>query len=271
MPDDVRALLGVIHPRQISDTTFEGASFDPGWGRLFGGQVFAQALSAARRTCPEDRALHATHADFLRKGDVSAPLRFDVELTRDGRTFSARRVVASQHGKTMLTLSASFQRPETGITHQDPMPDAPGPPDPATLERPQAPAARCFLSKMVDPVNHRAPIARPAVRQIWWRTRDPMPDNAADHRIVLAYASDFHMLTTSLQPHAMSFLTPGIRIATLNHAMWFHADFRMDEWLLYDVRSGAASGGRATVKGRVYRRDGTLVATTFQEGMVRLT
>ena len=283
MTDCLSELLDLLHLERLEDDLFRGGSQDPGWGRIFGGQVLGQALSAAARTVPEDRAVHSLHAYFLRPGDISRPIIYTVDRIRDGRSFTTRRVVAVQKGKAILNLSASFQIAEAGHEHADEMPDAP-PPEAlvptwelgaALAEhfpeavRPLATAVRPIEIRPVDPQNPLAPEHRPPRRLAWFRAIGPVPDDPSVHCCLLAYASDYHFLTTSLQPHARSWITGGIQLASLDHAMWFHAPFRVDEWLLYAVDSPAASGARGIVRGRFFTRDGRLVATTVQEGLIR--
>lgn len=276
-------LLGVLRLERLEEDLFRGESQDPGWGRLFGGQVLGQALSAATQTAPDDRPVHSLHAYFLRPGDIRRPTIYTVDRIRDGRSFTTRRVVAVQKGRAILNLSASFQIEEVGHEHSDPMPEAP---PPETLESTwelgagiahrMPPAVRAFMTargpieiRPVDPVDPLTPRKQPPSRLAWFRATDAVPDEPALHRYLLAYASDYHFLTTSLQPHARTWLSGGIQLASIDHAMWFHAPFRVDDWLLYAVDSPAASGARGIVRGRFFSSDGRLVATTAQEGLIR--
>jgi len=267
---------------RIEDTIFRGRSRDLGWGRVYGGQVLGQALWAAAATVPKDRAPHSLHAYFLRPGDARVPVVYLVDPIRNGRSFATRRVVAKQHGEAIFNLSASFQLAEDGFDHHDPMPEVP---PPETLESdlsraqrmahrlPEKLAERATRPGPIEtrPVGEHDPIsppAGPAVRQVWFRTRAPLSDDPAVHQALLAYASDTHFLVTSLQPHGVSWLTPGIQIASIDHAMWFHRSFRMDEWMLYCIDGPSTSGARGLVRGRFFQH-GKLVASTMQEGLVR--
>jgi acyl-CoA thioesterase II len=291
MTDVLAELLRVLHLERIEENIFRGDSQDLGWGRVFGGQVVGQAVSAAEKTVPEPRRVHSLHAYFLRPGDAAAPIVYMVDPIRDGGSFSTRRVVAIQHGKPIFNMSASFQGEEGGFDHHDPMPDSDGPtglmseqelstrylaglPDhvreavpPKMRER--AVADRPIEIRIVQPLDPVRPKIRPPHRQVWFRAAGKLPDDPTIHRYMLAYASDFHFLVTSMQPHGASWLTPGLQVATLSHAMWFLRPFRMDEWLLYDVVSPSASNARGLVQGRFFRRDGTLVAVAVQEGLIR--
>lgn len=279
--DDLVSLLAL---ERIEENIYRGQSQDLGWGTVFGGQVLGQALSAAVRTVPAERHAHSLHAYFLRPGDVSAPIVYDVDRIRDGGSFTTRNVKAIQHGKPILNVSASFQTDEVGFEHQDPMPDAPPPESlpteqervlayagklPAIL-RERATAPRPFEMRTTDPdTNPFQPAGRPAKRQLWVRAVDKLADDPALHRYLLAYVSDFTFVTTALLPHGVSWLTPGMHVASIDHAIWFHRPFRCDEWLLHDIESTSASGGRGLVRGRIFTRDGRLVASTMQEGLIR--
>lgn len=275
-------LVSHFELERIEDTIFRGTSRDLGWGRVYGGQVLGQALVAASRTVPEDRSPHSLHAYFLRPGDASIPVVYLVDPIRSGRSFTTRRVVAMQHGEAIFNLSASFQRPETGFDHHAPAPDVPGPEGlDSDLDRarrmkdrlPEKLARRAVRPGPIEtrPVGVHDPIApppRPARRDVWFRARGPLPDDPAVHRALLAYASDTHFLVTSLQPHGASWLTPGIQVASLDHAMWFHRPFRLDDWLLYSIDGPSTGGSRGLVRGQFFQ-DGRLVASTVQEGLVR--
>jgi acyl-CoA thioesterase-2 len=283
MSDVLNELVELLSLERIEENLFRGRSQDLGWGQVFGGQVLGQALSAAAQTAPPDRPVHSLHAYFLRPGDVSRGIVYEVDRIRDGRSFTTRRVKAIQNGRAIFNLSASFQREEQGFEHQDTMPQAPGPEGlashlelvrqrsdelPATM-RAWALADRPIETRPVEPLDPLKPDRRPPERKVWYRTTGALPDDPALHRYMLAYASDFHFLVTSLQPHGVSWLSPGMQVASLDHAMWFHRPFRMDRWLLQVMESPAASGGRGTVHGRFFDQDGALVATTVQEGLIR--
>jgi acyl-CoA thioesterase II len=281
--DRLGELIELLRLERLEEDLFRGESQDPGWGRIFGGQVLGQALSAASQTVPAERPVHSLHAYFLRPGDIHRPIVYSVDRIRDGRSFTTRNVQAIQGGRAILSLSASFQVNELGYEHADPMPDAPPPESlKATWElgaeiadqfpepvRALATAVRPIEIRPVDPQNPLKPTSRPPQRLAWFRATGPVPDEDATHRFLLAYASDFHFLTTSLQPHGRSWLRGGVQLASIDHAMWFHQPFRVDEWLLYAVESPAASGARGIVRGRFFTRDGRLVATTAQEGLIR--
>lgn len=285
----LQELINLLSLEKIEENLFRGLSQDLGWGTVFGGQVLGQALSAAAQTVPdidgESRPVHSLHGYFLRRGKVDRPVIYQVDRIRDGRSFTTRRVVAIQDGHAIFSLGASFQKIEVGFDHQDEMPDVPGPeglPDEVELARrvidkipsilrKQAVSERPIEIRPVNPVNPMNPGHQPPSRATWYKTTGPLPDDPALHRYLLAYASDFHFLTTALQPHGASWLTPGMQVASLDHAMWFHRPFRMDEWLLHTVESPSASGARGLVRGQFYTRDGRLVASTVQEGLMRRT
>lgn len=276
-------LLAQLALEPVEAGQFRGQSQDLGFGAVFGGQVMGQALSAAHQTVAPDRSVHSLHCYFLRPGDVHHPILYEVEHIRDGQTVSTRRVEAIQHGKPIFYLTASFQVEEAGLEHQDPMPQVAGPEGlKSELEWIHALKAHIpdalhdkFLSEKpieMRPVTFINPLkAAPceAKRYVWFKANGPMPDVSAVHRYLLAYASDFNFLPTALQPHGLSFFTPGLQVATIDHAMWFHRDFRLDDWLLYAVECTTTSGGRGLVRGQFFTQDGRLVASTVQEGVVR--
>jgi acyl-CoA thioesterase-2 len=276
-------LVDLLALERLDRDLFRGNSQDLGWGAIFGGQVLGQALSAAAQTVSADRAVHSLHGYFLRAGDLRRPIVYSVDRLRDGKSFSTRRVDAVQEGEAIFSLEASFQVEEEGLEHQDPMPDVP-PPEALRSERELAlafadrlPAAfraiataeRPIEIRPVEPRNPLKPTAVEPRRQLWVRAIDALPDDAALHRYMLAYASDFSFLGTALDPHGVSWLTPGMQVASLDHAMWFHRPFRFDNWLLYSVDSPSASGSRGLVRGRFFDRAGRLVASCAQEGLIR--
>jgi acyl-CoA thioesterase-2 len=284
-PDQVLAeLVELLALERIENNLFRGQSQDLGWGAVFGGQVLGQALSACVQTVPPERHVHSLHAYFLRVGDVSKPIVYDVDRIRDGSSFTTRRVVAIQNGHAIFNMAASFQVEEPGLEHQDPMPDAP-PPEAVMTEAERLgriadrlpPALRQRLTA-ASPLDFRncdpeddlvAPSARPPTRRVWIKTAGRLPDNPALHAYLLAYASDYAFVSTSLLPHGVTWLTPGMQVASLDHVMWFHQPFRVDEWLLYVIDSPAAHGARGLVRGRIFSQDGRLVASTSQEGLIR--
>ncbi|MDO9018473.1 MAG: acyl-CoA thioesterase II [Deltaproteobacteria bacterium] len=276
-------LVDLLALERLDRDLFRGNSQDLGWGAIFGGQVLGQALSAAAQTVSADRAVHSLHGYFIRAGDLNRPIVYSVDRLRDGKSFSTRRVDAVQEGEAIFSLEASFQVEEEGLEHQDPMPEVP-PPEALRSERELAlafadrlPAAfraiataeRPIEIRPVEPRNPLKPTAVEPRRQLWVRAIDALPDDAALHRYMLAYASDFSFLGTALDPHGVSWLTPGMQVASLDHAMWFHRPFRFDDWLLYSVDSPSASGSRGLVRGRFFDRAGRLVASCAQEGLIR--
>lgn len=254
-------------------------------GHAFGGAVAAQALYAAGRTVPPERTVHSLHAHFLRPGDVTAPTDFSVTPVRDGGSYTTRSVLAEQHGRAVLTLTASFQVAEEGWQHQLPELDAPAPEDLPTLEEVAdstdgrareflrwLPARHAFDFRFVGEFPRltavRGERAAPH-QQMWVRSRAPLPDDPLTHSCGLAYASDMLLLGTALAPHGTMIGSPDVAAASLDHAVWFHEPVRIDEWLLYDQESTWAGGGRTLCRGRLFDRAGRLVATVAQEGMIR--
>jgi acyl-CoA thioesterase-2 len=283
----VRAILAdlikLLTLERIEERIFRGESRDLGGGRVFGGQVLGQALTAASYTV-EGRQVHSLHAYFLVGGDVNAPIVYEVDVARDGKSFSNRRVVAIQHGRPIFNMTASFQVPERGLEHAAAMPKVPGPegladvrelpPDvldkvPEKMRRFLA-HERPFEFRSVEPVQVVAPPREAPVRHIWIKTVDPLPDDADLHRNVLAYVSDYQLVSTSTLPHGIHFAEGNVQLASLDHARWFHRPFRVDDWLLYAMESPNASGGRGLARGQFFTRDGRLVASTVQEGVVRV-
>lgn len=279
---DLRSLLDL---ESIEHTIFRGASHDIGSGSVFGGQALAQALVAAQRTVDDaDRAPHSMHGYFILPGDVGAPIVYEVDRLRDGRSFTTRRIVAIQHGRAIFNMAASFQQPESGAEHQAEAPDVPGPDGlAADVERlrdlgdriPEELRAlymqeRPIEFRPVDPVNPFDPQPEPPQKHVWLRAQGALDDDRLLHQAVLAYASDYGLLGTALRPHGLSFVQPRLQLATLDHAIWFHRPFRVDEWLLYAMDSPSASGARGFTRGQIFARDGTLVASVAQEGLMRV-
>ncbi|MGB3254013.1 MULTISPECIES: acyl-CoA thioesterase II [Buttiauxella] len=276
-------LLALLNLEKIEEGIFRGQSEDLGLRQVFGGQVVGQALYAAKETVPVDRLVHSFHSYFLRPGDSQKPIVYDVETLRDGNSFSARRVAAIQNGKPIFYMTASFQAPEPGFEHQKTMPAAPAPENlkseteiamafekllPQTLKE----KFLCEKPLEIRPVVFHNPmqghVAEP-VRQVWMRANGQMPADLRIHQSLLGYASDFNFLPVALQPHGVGFLEPGMQVATIDHSMWFHRPFDMNDWLLYSVESTSASSARGFVRGEFYSRDGVLVASTVQEGVMR--
>lgn len=277
-------LLELLRLEKIEENLFRGQSQDLGWGTVFGGQVLGQALSAAAQTVPAERLVHSLHTYFLRAGDVSRPILYQVDRSRDGGSFTSRRVQAIQNGSAIFTMAASFQTPEPGLSHQDPMPSVPPPESWPTEKERFAPFVDRFPKLLAEryrgehpfeyrssdpPEDPRAPSKRPPQRYVWFRATDKLPDDPAVHRYLFAYASDHSFIATAMLPHGVTWLTPGMQVASLDHACWFHNEFRVDDWLLYAMDSPAASSGRGLVRGQIFTRDGRLVASTAQEGLIR--
>jgi acyl-CoA thioesterase-2 len=284
MPTILDELVALLALERIEENLFRGQSQDLGWGTVFGGQVLGQALSAAVQTVPKDRHAHSLHAYFLRPGDVSKPIVYDVDRIRDGSSFTTRRVVAIQSGQPIFNLAASFQKLEDGFSHADAMPDVPPPESLPTEQeriapfaqrlpkflRDRAVAERAFELRTVEAESDPfLPAPAPPVRSVWMKTCGKLEGELALHQYLLAYASDHAFLTTALLPHGTTWLTPGMQVASIDHVMWFHRPFRVDDWLLHVMESPSAHGARGLVRGRVFSRDGALVASTAQEGLIR--
>ncbi|MWB77892.1 acyl-CoA thioesterase II [Pseudooceanicola sp. 216_PA32_1] len=278
-------LTPILDVERVEDNFFLGIATPEGRGRSFGGQVIAQALAAAVRTVDADRPPHSLHAYFMRPGDATKPVLYRIERDRDGGSFATRRVVAIQHGQPILNMAASFHVEEAGLHHQSDMPDVPGPDglrneqELAEAFEDKVPRAYRNFLKMKRPIEVRPCEERPPYfdtgpmerQAVWIRTRTAMPDDTLLHRVALAYASDLGLLGASLTRHGISFATRDMMIASLDHAIWLHGDFRMDEWLLYDMDSTWTGGARGFCRGRIFTREGRLVANVAQEGLIRQT
>ncbi|GGP66310.1 acyl-CoA thioesterase II [Shewanella saliphila] len=278
-------LLSLLSLEKLEDGLFRGQSQDLGFGHVFGGQVMGQALSAAKQTVSEDRNVHSLHSYFLRAGDEKLPIIYDVENMRDGGSFSARRVKAIQKGRPIFYMTCSFQKHEEGFEHQAQMPDVPGPDgllnqqELAVTMRDKVPkkilekfmADSPIEMRLVNPINPLDPGTNEPNRYVWIRANGELPGNHCIHEYLLAYASDFNFLVTAAQPHSVSVLTPGMRLATIDHSMWFHRPFNIGEWVLYSIESPNAGGGRGFVTGQFFDLQGRLVASATQEGLLRLT
>ena len=279
----VRELLDLLDLEPLEVNIYRGRNRDIGTGRVFGGQVLSQALVAARRTVDGPREAHSLHGYFILPGDLAAPIVYFVDRLRDGSSFSTRQVTAIQHGRAIFSLSASFHIAEPGYEHQTPMPDVPPPEELANeldLIRGMADRIPESLRKVltqdrpidfrpVAPIDPFHPEKRAPVRHLWLRAIDRLPDDTLTHQAVLAYASDYGLLGTALLPHGVAPRSPALQLATLDHALWAHRPFRADEWLLYAMDSPAAAGARGFTRGAFYTRDGTLVASVAQEGLMR--
>ncbi|MCD2442378.1 acyl-CoA thioesterase II [Agromyces sp. SYSU K20354] len=280
---------GLLSTLNLTDTgartredIFTGPSQWMPLGRVFGGQVLAQSLVAAMHTVPTDRTIHSMHGYFLRPGDVQHPITFSVDRLHDGRSFTTRRTQAYQNGEPILSLIASFQTHDEGVEHQvdmpDDLPDPEGLPSTAdVLGEFDHDVARYWSSQRAFDVRHiPSPIyltvdGERAPRQaVWMRAFGRLPDDPNQHRAALAYASDYSILEPVLRAHGIAWSSPGLKVASLDHAMWWHRDARVDEWLLFVQESPSASGGRGLTLGRIYTRGGVLVASVAQEGMVRV-
>ena len=275
-------LIALLSLERIEVNLFRGVSHDIGTKRVYGGQVLGQAIKAAQNTV-EDRHIHSLHAYFLRIGDHPAPIIYEVDRTRDGQSFSARRVVAIQHGKPIFTMAASFQIKETSVNYQEQMPVTAPPEQLQSINdflgnlserapdkfRLTASLYAPFEMKPVEPVDLANPKKREPIRHLWLKATDKLPDDPVIHHILMAYVSDFSLLDTNLLPHGLHVLDSNIQIASIDHAMWFHRDFRIDDWLLYACEGVSTSGARGVARGRFFTREGVLVASTMQEGLLR--
>jgi acyl-CoA thioesterase-2 len=285
MSDPIAELLSILDLEQIEDNIFRGRSPQVGWQRVFGGLVISQALVAASRTV-KGRNPHSLHCYFLLPGDPSVPIVYEVERVRDGRSFTTRRCVAVQHGRTIFVLSASFQIDEVGPEHSLAMPDVPKPealPGIEQLKRALGDQMPDGVRRYLDrerPIEFRpvdasryAPgamgTARRPSQQIWMRASGALPDDPAMHRAVLAYLSDMTLLDTALVAHGKSVFDGSSQVASLDHAIWFHRPFRADEWMLYDQESPNAGGARGLTRGSLFTAEGHLIASVMQEGLIR--
>ena len=281
--NDIKQLLHFFDLETLELNLFRGQSLDIGTGRIFGGQVLAQSLKAAYLTTQNHDA-HSLHAYFLREGDCNRPVIFEVERVRDGRSFSNRRVSAIQNGKTILIMSCSFQKFETGFDHQAQMPDVPDPDSltektliPIDKIRQLSPRMRRTLTtqgpfefRFVNDVDPFDETAKEPIKRIWFKARSPLPDDQVLHRTLLTFVSDYHLVSTATLPHGISYLDPKLQFASLDHAMWFHRPLKIDDWLLYDCDSPSASEARGFATGHVFDIKGHLVASTAQQGLMRL-
>jgi acyl-CoA thioesterase-2 len=280
---NIHDLLRLLDLEAIEENLFRGNSTNIGSGRVFGGQVLAQSLWAALKTAPEDRILHSLHAYFLLAGDIHLPIVFEVDRIRDGGSFTTRRVRAIQKGRAIFLMSASFHTPEPGFDHQVSMPKVTPPEELVSWDelisqyRGALPEnIRRFLEierpiefRPVDLINPELKGDAQATRYIWMRAKGEMPSLPSLHQAVLAYASDYNLLTTALLPHGNEASFGDYMLASLDHAMWFHRPFQMDDWLLYAIDSPSASSARGFARGTIYSREGVLVASVVQEGLMR--
>lgn len=279
----VEELIDLFDLERIELNLFRGCSPDDGWHRVYGGQVLGQALAAASRTV-DGRGCHSFHAYFLRAGDPKVPILYEVDRARDGRSFTARRVIAVQHGRQILNMAASFQIAEGGMEHQDEMPDVPEPQSLDSIaelvERSADPLRKEYWTYILRnrPVELRPVVSTGApacgrsavVQHVWFRTTGPVPDDAVVQQSMLAYMSDFSLLDTATHPHRVNFLHPRMQVASLDHAMWFHRPFRAQDWLLYALDSPSAGGARGFARGSIFDAGGRMVASVAQEGLIRM-
>lgn len=284
MSEPLAELLSLLDLEALEVNIYRGQNRNIGTGRVFGGQVFAQALVAAQRTVPTEREAHSVHGYFLRAGDLSVPIVYFVDRPRDGGSFTSRRVTAIQHGEAIFHLSASFHVSESGLEHQMVLPDVPAP---ETLA-PELDLIREMADRIPEPLRgfltqdrpiDFRPVApydpfradvRDATRHVWFRALSALPDERIIHQAVLAYASDYGLLPTALNPHGVPLRDGRLLLASLDHSVWMHRPFRADDWLLYAMDSPVAAGARGFTRGTIYSRDGTLVASVAQEGLMRM-
>jgi acyl-CoA thioesterase-2 len=275
-------LIEVLKLKQLDELHFEGCSEDLGFRNVFGGQVCGQAMMAAYRTVADLQA-HSMHGYFLRAGDPNLPIQYEAQIIRDGSSFSARRIIARQYDKEIFTLNVSFQKPEKGFEHQFDMPETTEPEVllselemrrrfkhliPEHL-REQFTRDRPIEIRPVNPINYSNPDVRAPYKQNWFRAVGQLPDDQALHHCILTYASDFGLLGTSMLPHGVSFAQKDMQVTSLDHAIWFHRPFRVDEWLLYDMDSPSASSGRGFNRGNIFNQNGQLIASVCQEALIR--
>ncbi|MEX2528119.1 MAG: acyl-CoA thioesterase II [Gemmatimonadota bacterium] len=279
----MKDLLDLLNLEPIEHNIYRGQNRNIGTGRVFGGQVLSQALVAAQRTVEEGRPVHSLHGYFILAGDLSVPIVYFVDRLRDGGSFTTRRVTAIQHGQAIFNLSASFHVPQEGPEHQLPTPSAP---EPETLE-PELERIRAVSHRIPPEVRGALtqdrfidfrpvevddlfqPEPREPVRHAWFRVPSAMPEDPLIHQAVLAYVSDYGLLSTVLQPHGKTVRDPSLQVASLDHSLWFHRRVKVDDWLLYAMDSPVAGGARGFARGAIYTREGQLVASVAQEGLVR--
>lgn len=279
-----QGLIELLDVEEIDRDLYRGRRMPGGVGRVFGGQVIAQALQAAQRSTDAPKAAHSLHAYFMRPGDENFPIIFRVVRDFEGKSFATRRIIAMQQGQPILNMACSLQLPEGGLHHQDAMPDVPAPEELKSERELRAGAiddvpapfrafmlrARPIEIRPVDPRNWMKPTPQQPASYSWFRCVAPIGDDAAMHRAILAYASDMTLLGTALLPHGVTWMTHKVQTASLDHALWFHEAFRADEWLLYATDTPWAGHARGFNRGKIYARDGRLVASVTQEGLIRM-
>lgn len=283
MAYNIDDLLNLLDLEPLEFNIYRGRNRDIGSGRVFGGQVLAQALVAAQRTVEEERIAHALHGFFILPGDLNVPIVYFVDRLRDGKSFTTRQVTAIQNGRAIFNMSVSFHVAEPGLSHQLDMPNVPPPESlKSELEIIRARAGdlpdhlrevltqdRPIDFRLVEDIDPFDPVKQPPVRHMWLRAVGQMPDEALAHQAVLAYASDYGLLGTALQPHGRSYRRSNIQVASLDHSLWLHQPCRLDDWLLYSVDSPTSAGARGFARGTIFTRDGKLVASVAQEGLMR--
>ncbi|MCL9776099.1 acyl-CoA thioesterase II [Vibrio methylphosphonaticus] len=285
MSKPLRELLELLQLEKLEEGLFRGQSQHLGLPQVYGGQVIGQALSAARYTVPDDRTVHSFHSYFLYPGDAEKPIIYDVENLRDGKSFSTRRVKAIQNGRPIFYLTASYHGHAPGFEHQTEMPVVDGPENYVSESELAARIADFLPPKIrevfcseeaievrpVTVINPLNPEKAEPKQYLWIRANGEVPDNALIHQYLLGYASDWRFLTTALHPHGVSIMSPKFQLATIDHSMWFHRPVKIDEWLLYAIDSPNASNSRGLVRGEIFNRQGELVASTIQEGVMRFS
>lgn len=285
MKQELKELLELLDLEPIEVNIFRGLSPDEGWQRVYGGQVIGQALVAASRTVEDqNRLAHSLHGYFLRPGDTTIPILYEVDRIRDGKSFTTRRVVATQRGRAIFSMSVSFQVAEEGLEHQFEKPSVPGPNECPTQSElnakfsddiPEAYKLRSLRPqpiemRFVEPINQFKPVKMPPYQNTWIKAADAMPDDPRLHQCLLAYASDMTLIDTAVRPHGLSWTDENFQVASLDHAMWFHRPFKMDDWLLYSQDSPFSGGARGLSRGAFYTEKGELISSVAQEGLIRL-
>lgn len=283
MNENLEAVIGLLELERLEDNLFRGDSHDIGAPQVFGGQILGQALSAAHRTVTA-RTPHSLHAYFLRPGDFNQPVIYQVERSRDGKSYSNRRVVAIQHGQPILNLAASFHVDEPGLEHQAEMPEVTGPEglkrsieiQDAIIDQVPEKMRRLlahrppFEFRPVEPPKFIEPAARPPRKHIWMKAWDKLPDDPELHRNLLTYVSDYELIGTATLPHELDFARRPVQMASIDHVLWFHRPFRVDDWLLYAFDSPSSHAGRGFSRGQIFTRSGKLIASVAQEGVMRV-
>jgi acyl-CoA thioesterase II len=280
--NNIKELIQLVKLEKLSDCIFLGQNYQAPWKRVFGGQVLAQSLSAATQTVDPERSAHSMHAYFLLAGDINIPIVFEVEKIRDGGSFSTRRVVAKQNGLAIFFMSVSFQKPQEGFEHQIDMPDVEGPENLPSDEEVikkykffipdhifQVVKERPFEFRMVEKLSIFDFKTKLPFRHFWFKANEAIEATSDVHQQLLTYVSDYNLLTTATLPHTKGPIPKDMFMASLDHAMWFHRDFRIDDWLLYAIDSPSASNSRGFTRGNIFNKQGVLVASVTQEGLMR--